>query len=137
MKGEDDVDDGLRDVLLPNRTAKEVKLQLVRIEKTIREKRRGSKLLELQEEENEKFIVEEKERVIEMQKDYQRRRRGMDDILGLTTRDNDLSQEEEGKDENKIVKASLDQSLGLIEETVEQRRKRELDEALGLLNEVV
>jgi len=136
MKGEDDVDDGLRDVLLPNRTAKEVKLQLVRIEKTIREKRRGSRLLELQEEENEKFIVEEKERVTEMQKDYQRRRRGMDDILGLTTRDNDLS-EGEGKDENKIVKASMDQSLGLIEETVEQRRKRELDEALGLLNEVV
>src|SRR5271167_3197475 len=56
MNGEDDVADGLRDILLPNRTAQEVKLQLVRIEETIREKRRGSKLLELQEEENELFV---------------------------------------------------------------------------------
>jgi hypothetical protein len=129
-KGEDDVDDGLRSVLLPNRSAKEVKLQIIRIDETIREKRRGSKLLELQEEENERFVVEEKERVIDMEKDYKRRRRGMDDILGLTAGSTDLAQEGA---EDKIVKGSLDQGLGLIEETVEQRRKRELDEALGLL----
>ena len=130
MKGEDDIDDGLRSVLLPNRSAKEVKLQIVRIDETVREKRRGSKLLELQEEENERFVVEEKERVIDMEKDYKRRRRGMDDILGLTAVSSDLTQE---GGEDKIVKGSLDQGLGLMEETVEQRRKRELDEALGLL----
>ena len=130
MKGEDDIDDGLRSVLLPNRSAKEVKLQMVRINETVREKRRGSKLLEFQEEENERFVVEEKERVIDMEKDYKRRRRGMDDILGLTAVSSDLTQE---GGEDKIVKGSLDQGLGLMEETVEQRRKRELDEALGLL----
>lgn len=133
MKGEDDIDGGLRDVLLPNRTAKEVKLQLVRIEENIREKKRGKKLLELQEKENKLFVVEEKERFIEMEEDYKRRRRGMDDILGLTVVGDDLSQGER-EDENKTDKGSLGQGLGQIEETVEQRRKRELDEALGLLN---
>lgn len=54
----------------------------------------------------------------------------MDDILGLTAVSSDLTQE---GGEDKIVKGSLDQGLGLMEETVEQRRKRELDEALGLL----
>ena len=141
MKGDDDIDGRLRDVLLPNRTVKEVKLQLARVEETIRE-RRGGKLLELQEEENERFVAEEKERMIEMEKDYERRRRGMDNILGLAPEGNESTQGETdiGKGlsregESKHARTSLDQQdLGLIEETVEQRRRRELDEALGLLS---
>src|SRR5579859_1166389 len=46
----EEIDDSLRDVLLPNRTNEEVKLQLVRIEETIKE-RRGTKLSQLEKEE--------------------------------------------------------------------------------------
>ena len=130
---------GLRDVLLPNRTDEEIKLQLVRIENTICE-RRGSKLQELQKLENKQFAVEEKARAIVMEEDYKRRRSGMDDILGLAERKEDSTVTEEGeidkrvpsRSEGEYVKATLDHVLGLVEESEEQRRKRELDEALGL-----
>jgi hypothetical protein len=132
----------LRDVLLPNRTNEEVKLQLVRIERTIKE-RRGSKLLELEKEERELFKEEEKVRVVEMEKDIQRRKRGLDDVLGLDSysgdhEDNGLAFLSETQTRHKEdPKESLDRVLGLgaVEqpgETDEQRRKRELDEALGL-----
>jgi hypothetical protein len=134
----DEIDDGLRDVLLPSRTNEEVKAQLARIEVTIRE-RRGSKLEELEKEENELFVEEERVRIGEMEEDVKRRRMGMDDILGLDKRAADHGtgnqrhvsarlETRKGDD----VKNSLDKALGLFEESAEQRRKRELDEALGL-----
>jgi hypothetical protein len=137
MKGED-MDSGLRDVLLPNRTEEEVRLQLARVKKNNHESRKRSKLLDLQKEESEKFVVEEQERNVQMEKDYQRRRRGMDDILGLATTEHAHNDESEIGDKlperrkGNTVKASLDQVLGLVVESEEQRKRRELDEALGL-----
>jgi hypothetical protein len=139
MKGED-IDNGLREVLLPNRTEGEVKLQLDRIEKKMKEKR-GSKLLELRTEEDELFVVEEIQRAVEMEKDYKRRRNELDDILGLAERNRDTTVGEREDEigsrateshESRSVKATLDKVLGLVEESQEERRKRELDEALGL-----
>jgi hypothetical protein len=129
----DEIDDGLRDVLLPSRTNEEVKAQLARIELTIRE-RRGSKLQELEREENELFVEEERVRIGEMEEDVKRRRMGMDEILGLDDgpgNQRPVSAYVETRTGDDI-KNSLDQVLGLIGESEEQRRKRELDEALGL-----
>jgi len=78
--------------------------------------------------------------VEEMEEDYKRRRKGLDDILGLEVK----NEQEDGvaiddwreatvKIESHDVKSLLDQVLGLSGESEEQRRKRELDEALGLL----
>lgn len=140
----DEIDDYLRDLLLPHRTNEEVKLQLVRIEQTIKE-RRGSKLLELGKEEIELEKEEEKVRVQEMEKDIQRRKRGLDDVLGLDSyiegknKDGDFAFGSETQTrEKEHAKQSLDRVLGLRTlkesgETDEQRRKRELDEALGLV----
>lgn len=141
VKG-DDIDESLRDVLLPNRTNEEVKLQLVRLEKTIKE-RRGSKLTQLEKEETELYIEEEKSRAAEMENDIQRRKRGLDDILGLVAYSGEqvdrdrLFKGETQSGENENAKDSLDRVLGLAQaeglgETDEQRKKRELDEALGL-----
>ena len=102
------------------------------------ERRRG-KLLELQKDEEDEFALAEKERAIEKDKNYKRRREEMDETLCLASlgKPNGTSMEEDlsGKRGNEDVKVSLDLVLGLVEETVEQRRKRELDEALGLRNE--
>jgi hypothetical protein len=139
MKGED-IDNGLREVLLPNRTKGEVKLQLEWIEKTMKE-RRGGKLLELRKDEEELFVMEEKQRAVEMEKDYKRRRSELDDILGLAERKGDTTVVEREDEignrtteshESKSVKETLDKVLGLVEESEEEWRKRELDEALGL-----
>src|SRR5271170_4069473 len=140
-RNDEDINAGLKDVLLPNRTEEEVRLQLARIERTKREKRRGSKLEDLENIEKEEFERDEKVRVEEMEEDYKRRRKGLDDILGLEVK---KEQKEEDvavgdwreltvKSEGHDVKSSLDQVLGLSGEYEEQRRKRELDEALGLL----
>jgi hypothetical protein len=131
-KGEE-IDSGLREVLLPNRTDVAVQRQLARVENTIRE-RRGSKLKELQKEENILFVEEEKVKMVEMEKDRKRRREGMDDLLGL---DDDRTQaggleNKEAWAGNEDAKVSLDQALGLFEESEEQRRRREFDAALGL-----
>ena len=117
-----------------------MRLQLARIERTKRDKRRGSKLEDLAKIEREEFERDEKVRVEEMEEDYKRRRKGLDDILGLEIK---REAEEElavddwraslAKIEGQDVKSSLDQVLGLSGESEEQRRKRELDEALGLL----
>lgn len=139
LKNDQDINGGLRDVLLPNRTEEEVRFQLARIERTKRDKRRGSRLENLAKIESEEFERDEKVRVEEMEDDYKRRRKGLDDILGL-----EIKHEEENlavddwrtplvKIEGRDVKSSLDQILGLSRESEEARRKRELDEALGLL----
>jgi len=77
--------------------------------------------------------------VEEMEEDYKRRRKGLDDILGLEVKEwkdgvviDDL-REATVKIEGHDVKRSLDQVLGLSGRSEEQRRKRELDEALGLI----
>src|SRR5271170_5043472 len=138
LRNDQDINAGLKDVLLPNRTEEEVRLQLARIERTKRDKRRGSKLEDLVKIEKEEFDKDEKVRVEEMEEDYKRRRKGLDDILGLEGKKREdvtvddwreLTVKIEGHD----VKSSLDQVLGLSGESEEQRRKRELDEALGLL----
>src|SRR5271170_2682899 len=138
LKNDEDINGGLKDVLLPNRTEEEVRLQLARIERTERDKRRVSKLEDLARIEKEEFEKDEKVRVEEMEEDYKRRRKGLDDILGL-----EIKHEEENlavddwrtplvKSEGRDVKSSLDQVLGLSRESEEERRKRELDEVLGL-----
>lgn len=138
----DDIDDSLRDVLLPNRTNEEVKLQLVRLERTIKE-RRGSRLTELEKQENELYKEEERARVVEMEKDIQRRKKGLDDILGLVAysgehEDQDRSFTDDTRTrEKEDARDSLDRVLDIAQaegsgETHEQRKKRELDEALGL-----
>jgi hypothetical protein len=138
----DDIDESLRDVLLPNRTNEEVKLGLVQLEKTIRE-RRGRKLRELEKQEEEMYEEEEKARAVEREKDNQRRRQELDDILGLATYSGDQGdgdrffRNETNTRQTENAKDSLDRVLGLTQtegsgETYEQRRKRELDEALGL-----
>jgi len=129
LKKGDDLDNSLRDVLLPNRTPEEVKLKLLRIEKS-RQERRGSKLLDLKREEDELF-EEEKKRVVDIEKDYDRRRKGMDEILGLGGERNE-EKVDEVKHEGRDVKASLDEALGLVKDSVDKQEKRELDEALGL-----
>lgn len=135
MRGPE-IDNRLREVLLPNRTEEEVRLQLARVDKTIRE-RYGGKLRDLQDEENLRFAEEEELRAVEVEKDYKRRRKGMDDILGLDERRTaefsaiDHVESPQCRD-GETVKASLDLVLGLVEESTEQRRKRELDQALGL-----
>ena len=142
LKTDEGINAGLKDVLLPNRTEEEVRLQLARIERTKRDKRRGSsKLEDLVKVEREQFERDEKVRMEEMEEDYKRRRKGLDDILGLEVK----REEEEGdfggddwrtqliKVEGQDVQSSLDQVLGLSGESEEQRRKRELDQALGLL----
>ena len=88
--------------------------------------------------EKEEFDKDEKVRVEEMEEDYKRRRKGLDDILGLEGKmQEDVAvddwRELTVKIEGHDVKSSLDQVLGLSGESEEQRRKRELDEALGLL----
>jgi hypothetical protein len=137
MKDGEVDNDKLKDILLPNRTREEIKLQLVKIEKTDRERRRGSKLEELQKEEEKLFNLEEMERVMEIEK----RRSGLDNVLGLSGTKADVTRPEEVREagsmiseerEGESIKASLDQILGLVGESEEQRRKRELDEALGL-----
>jgi hypothetical protein len=138
LRNDQDINAGLKDVLLPNRTEEEVRLQLARIERTKRDKTSGSKLEDLVKIEKEEFDKDEKVRVEEMEEDYKRRRKGLDDILGLEGK----KQEEVAVDdwreltvkiEGRDVKSSLDQVLGLSGESEEHRRKRELDEALGLL----
>jgi hypothetical protein len=137
-----EIDDSLRDVLLPNRKNEEVKLQLARLEKTIKE-RRGSKLAELEKQEGERFKEEEKARLLEMQNDMQRRKRGLDDVLGLHSYAGEHGETsfsfltETQTHENENPKDALDRVLGLggvgqPSETDEQRRKREFDEALDL-----
>jgi hypothetical protein len=129
---------GLRNLLLPNRSAEEVKLQMVRIEKAIRERRR-SKLQELKDEESKLFAEDEKTLAIENEKDRERRKTSLDAALGLDTAAS-TSEPSPQINEGRIsdirgseeIKASLDQALGLVEETDEQRRKRQLDEVLGL-----
>lgn len=138
-KGE--FDDGLRDVLLPNRTNEEVQAQLARVENTIRKKRASRKLEDLEKEESELFVLEERHRMEEMVKDIKQRRLGLDNVLGLdelsagngSTYARSVRDTRESKYDTD-VKSSLDQALGLglVEESAEQRLKRELDEALGL-----
>src|SRR5271170_4284754 len=136
-RNDEDINAGLKDVLLPNRTEEEVRLQLARIERTKRDKRRGSKLEDLVEIEKEEFERDEKVRVEKMEEDYKRRRKGLDDILGLEIKHEKEDEEDLAVDdwrtpfvkiEGQDVKSSLDQVLGLSGESEEQRRKRELDE---------
>ena len=151
-KGDGD-DDALREILLPGRTREEVALQLVRIEDTIKEKeRRGGKLESLRKDEEEEFEVVEKVRRVEREEDRKVRAAGLDNILGLgatRTEEADETSAVEGKESVRMsgrrgndVMSALDQVLGLQEiaqretgeqeEPEEQRRKRGLDEALGL-----
>jgi hypothetical protein len=136
----DEVDDDLRDILLPNRSFEEVKAQMARVESTIRKRRKNSKLQDLEKEENEFFVLEEGRRMEEMENDIKERRTGLDNVLGLTKLSGDYGaanaqsvhdiRESRGAND---VKSSLDQALGLgVEESEEQRLMRELDEALGL-----
>ena len=136
LKKGGDMDVELRNVLLPNRSAEEIRLQLARVEKTIQERRR-TRLRELQEAENTEFAEEQKARAIEREKDFQRRRTGLDQHLGLGVLPSEVAIEDVEsrapvKQEDEIVRASLDQALGLVEESADQRRRRELEEALGL-----
>ena len=127
MKG-NELDAALREVLLPGRSVEEIKLQLARVEKTIRE-RRGNRLQELQRMEDAEAAERERARIQEM-----------DQLLGLNDLEKEVSVKEEDIDDSWIrqyrdeerVRRSLDQALGLIEESKEQQAKRGLDEALGL-----
>jgi hypothetical protein len=105
----------------------------MRIEDTIREKS-GRKLQELEMEENELFVKEEKIRSEEMERDVKRRRVGMDDLLGLDDERPKLDgiEAKEARFDATNFKFSLDDALGLVEESEEQRTRRELDTALGL-----
>lgn len=134
MKGTE-IDATLREVLLPNRSPEEIRLQLVRVERTIRE-RRGTKLQDLANAEEAEFVAAEKVRVLEVQRDLKRRREGLDHVLGLIPENFMVVKEEDSmaslqRDEQQI-RASLDQALGLAGESKEQQARRELDEALGL-----
>jgi hypothetical protein len=133
LKIGDEFDEGLRDLLLPKRSTMEVKFQLARIEDTIR-KKSGRKLDELEMEENELFVKEEKIRSEEMERDVKRRRVGMDDLLGLDDERSKLDgiQAKEARFDATNFKFSLDDALGLVEESEEQRTRREMDTALGL-----
>jgi hypothetical protein len=125
-------------VLLPNRTEEEIRVQMGGMERTKRDKRRGPKLEDLEKLERQEFEKEDKVRVEEIEEDYKRRRRALDDILGLDVVKREVGQEEGEwrkfvKMEGQDVKSSLDLALGLSTESEEQRRKRVLDEALGLI----
>ena len=136
LKTGSELDDELRDLLLPNRTKQEVLLQLARVEKTVRERR--SKLHELQTQENAELAEMEKDRAEKLEEDNNRRRKEMDIILGLAHTRRKVADDDHKSDLQPVnrgkntIKASLDQALGLVEESKEQRRKREIDEALGL-----
>lgn len=129
-----EIDSGLRDVLLPSRTAEEIKFQLSKLGDNPRQ-RRKSKLEALEKEEAAAFDEEERQRAEEKNKQVQRAKTGLDNILRLSNvavdADGDSAQDTEpAKVED--VKASLDQILGLAGESEQERRKRELDELLGL-----
>jgi hypothetical protein len=130
----DSVGGELRDILLPNRTEQEINVQLRKL-KDHSWKSKRTKLQELEKEESE-----------ELEKANERRKKNLDDLLDRGNEVGDagptVSAQEEGKDRKEehteekrdvaAVRASLDQVLGLAPETEEQKRKRALDEALGL-----
>jgi hypothetical protein len=127
----DSVGGELRDVLLPNRTEQEITVQLRKL-KDHSGKSKRTKLQELEKEESE-----------ELEKANERRKKNLDELLDrsneigdagpIQVADKDGEKEHtEEKSDVTSVKASLDQVLGLAQETEEQKRKRALDEALGL-----
>ena len=138
IMNDEDINGGLKDVLLPNRTEEEVRLKLASTKRTGRVKRMGSKLEDLEKSEREQFEKEEKVRLDEMEDDYMRRRNGLDAVLGLSVKMETEVVDDDQEDpifkmESKDVKSTLDQVLGLSGESEEHRRKQRLDEALGLL----
>jgi hypothetical protein len=131
---QDNVGPELRDILLPNRTKEEINAQLEKLRDTTGRAKR-TKLLRL-----------EKEEAKEFEKENERWKKELDKILGL----GNVTQDEGPNDHAGIVQINkegesvaverhgassaraLDQALGLVKETEAEKRKRELDEALGL-----
>jgi hypothetical protein len=130
----DDVGGELRDIMLPHRTEQEINVQLRKL-KDQSGKSKRTKLQQL-----------EKDELEELEKANERRKKNLDELLDRGNGIEDAgpigSAQEEGKNgedehtEEKrdvaSVKASLDHVLGLTPETEEEKRKRALDDALGL-----
>ena len=127
----------VRDILLPNRTEEEIQVRMRKF-KDQSAKLKRTRLLDLEKQESE-----------ELEREIERRKKNLDELLD---RGNDVwaggpvgsaregdTEGKEGNAENKrevtSAQTSLDKILGLMQETAEQKRKRALDEALGLTSD--
>ena len=132
---ENEINDGLRDVLLPNRTASEIEAGLAKLDDSARA-RKGSKLHELEKQESDALIEEERIKAVERDKEVERAKSGLDSVLGLSRSSEQakdiIAMKDNEKEKGEDIKVSLDHILGLSVESDTERRKRHLDETLGL-----
>ena len=133
MKGSD-IDCGLRDLLLPNRTDEEVTSRISKLKEANRENA-GRKLFDLEREETEQLLKLGKQSEIEREEDIKRRRKGMDDILGLGKVVLELIERQtETSSESEVVEATVDTTFSVVEEISE--RNRHLDDDTARLPDI-